>query len=62
MYILKSRTFWTIVLLFIVSGVTAVKAFIPTSIQPVVDLVLSALAVYFHVNPSQSYGNSALNS
>ena len=58
MYILKSRTFWTIVVLFLVSGVTAIKAFIPTSLQPVVDLVLSALAVYFHVNPSQDYTQS----
>lgn len=55
MNIFKSRTFWTIVVLFLVSGVTAIRAFIPTAIQPVVDGVLSLLAIYFHANPSQQY-------
>lgn len=61
MYILKSRTTWTIVVLFLVSGVTAIRAFIPTGLQPIIDGVLSLLAIYFHTNPSQNYSGEITN-
>ena len=48
---LKSRTVWTVVVLFIIHGVTGVHDSIPVAVQPVVDAVLSLLAIYFRVNP-----------
>lgn len=52
---LKSRTVWTVVALFVINGVSAVKVFVPVAWLPVVDAVLGVATVYFHVNPSQSY-------
>lgn len=52
---LKSRTFWTLVVLFIVNGVSGVHEMIPAGWVPLVDTVLGFLTVYFHVNPSQNY-------
>lgn len=53
--IFKSRTFWTIVVMFLTGGVNAIVEFIPSEIQAVVMAGLAALASYFHVNPSQRY-------
>jgi hypothetical protein len=53
---LGSRTFWTIVVLFLVNGVSAIHSSIPAQYLPIVDGVISILAVYFHVTPSQNYG------
>jgi hypothetical protein len=53
--ILKSRTFWTVVAMFVIGGTNAVSSFIPTGLEPVVMLVLGGLATYFHINPSQNY-------
>lgn len=53
--IFKSRTFWTVVVMFIVGGTNAVASFIPVGIEPIVMLALGGLATYFHVNPSQNY-------
>lgn len=52
---LKSRTFWTIVVLFLVNGVTAIHSSIPVDALPLVDGFLSILGIYFHVNPSKNY-------
>lgn len=53
--ILKSRTFWTLVVLFVINGVDGIRESIPSNIGTLVDLVLGVLATYFHVNPSQQY-------
>lgn len=53
--ILKSRTFWTILAMFIVGGVNAIVPFMPAEAQTIVMGVLGLLATYFHVNPSQNY-------
>ena len=53
MLALKSRTFWTVVVMLIVNLIPH----LPVS-QPLKDLInsiLTLLAVYFHVNPSQNY-------
>ncbi len=57
--ILQSRTTWTIVVLFIVNGIGAVHSFIPGALTPIVDGLLSILAIYFHINPSQQYAEVA---
>ena len=53
--LLKSRTFWTGVVLFLVNGVGAIHNQIPVSYQPAVDGVLGILGIYFIKFPSQTY-------
>ena len=52
---LKSRTFWTIVLLVVFNGVSSVKNLVPVAYQPTVDIILGLVATIFHINPSQKY-------
>ena len=42
--------------MFILGGVQNVTAFMPTSLATMVNAVLMAVAIYFHINPSQNYG------
>lgn len=53
--ILKSRTFWTLVAMFIVGGTNAIVAYLPAGLEPVVMAALGVLATYFHITPSQNY-------
>lgn len=53
--ILKSRTVWTLVALFLVNGVAGIHDAIPESALPAIDGLLGILVVYFHINPSQKY-------
>lgn len=53
--IIKSRTTWTIILMFIVGGIDAVSGFIPEGTKELIMGQLSLLAVYFKINPSQKY-------
>lgn len=52
MSFLKSRTFWTIVAMFVVGGGNAVLPVLPANVQAIAMFGLGALATYFHVNPS----------
>lgn len=54
--ILKSRTTWTIAVMFLVGGIEAIAQFIPDSLETAVLGGLSILAIYFKLNPSQEYG------
>ena len=58
--ILSSRTTWTIIVLFLYNGVSAIHSVFPASATPLLDGILSIVAIYFHITPSQSYGNSVL--
>ena len=50
--LLKSRTFWTIVIIFVINGISGIREFIPEVALPLIDGLLSILAVYFaKVNP-----------
>lgn len=51
----KSRTFWTVVVMFLVGGVQAVQSMIPAHDVVFVEGVLGLMATYFHLNPSQNY-------
>jgi hypothetical protein len=53
--ILKSRTFWTIVAMFIIGGVNAISQLIPENLQALIMGILALLATYFKINPSQKY-------
>ena len=58
--IFASRTFWTIVVMFVVGGGNAIVGILPADAQAVVMLLLSGLATYFHVNPSQQYNTAGV--
>lgn len=53
--ILKSRTTWTIVLMFVIGGIDAITQFLPAEIKDMLLGFLGLLAVYFKINPSQKY-------
>ncbi len=48
---LKSRTVWTIVVMFIIGGVNSIHDIIPANLVTIIDGALGALAIYFRVNP-----------
>ena len=52
---LKSRTVWTIVLMFVIGGIEAISSFIPEAVVTPLLGFLGFLAVYFKLNPSQRY-------
>ena len=47
---LKSRTVWTLVLLFVINGIEGIRGSIDPSLLTGVDAVLTALAMYFRIN------------
>lgn len=53
--LLTSRTFWVIVLMFLVGGTHAITQFLPSALVMPLEGVLGLLASYLHVNPSQEY-------
>lgn len=53
--LLKSRTFWTIVVTFVIGGVQAISEFMPNNLYLLITGLLSTLAIYFKINPSQRY-------
>lgn len=48
--IFTSRTFWSFVALFIISGTNGILGIIPDGYLPFVQLALTALGTYFHVD------------
>lgn len=52
---LKSRTVWVLVFMFFVGGVQALQPVMPPETFVLVQAVLTALAGYFKLNPSQTY-------
>lgn len=55
--IFTSRTNWMILFAFIASGVVGVHGMIPAGLATILDGVLSIAAIYFKMNPSQTYGD-----
>ena len=52
---LKSRTVWSLIVLFVVNGISGIHDSIPSNWLTLVDGVLGILTVYFKINPSQNY-------
>ena len=53
---LKSRTVWTVVLILLINTVPTLKGLFPNAAWlDTATTVLTILAGYFHVNPSQNY-------
>lgn len=48
---LRSRTFWTIAVMFIIGGVGEIRDLLPASSLVYVEGGLALLATYFRVNP-----------
>lgn len=53
--IFKSRTFWTLALMFVINGHAAISGQVPSGVDVIVNFVLSSAAAYFHISPSQNY-------
>ncbi len=47
----KSRTVWTIVVMFLIGGIVGVKNMLPPAWVTLIDALLGILAIYFRVNP-----------
>lgn len=58
--IFLSRTFWTIVAMFVIGGLNAVMPMIPASAQTILMAFLGIAATYFHVTPSQQYSTGSI--
>ncbi len=50
--LMKSRTFWTVIVLFVVNGIEGIREYIPANSLPLIDGILGILTIYFaKVNP-----------
>ncbi len=56
--LLRSKTFWTIVIMFVVGGGNAIIPVLPLSIQAVAMGCLGILASYWHLQTGQSQSGS----
>lgn len=48
--IFKSRTFWSILAMFVIGGLNAVSGFLPAPLQTGLMAVLGIAATYFHLD------------
>jgi hypothetical protein len=55
---LRSRTFWTVVVMLVFNLIPHLP--VDQSVKDLVNGILTLLAAYFHVNPSQNYNAPAL--
>lgn len=53
--ILKSKTVWVIVFMFVMGGFQAIEGVMSPDIYLFINAGLSALAIHFKLNPSQDY-------
>jgi hypothetical protein len=56
---LRSRTFWTLVLVVLLNCLPQIRAVLPDAWRDLVTVALGALATYLHVNPSMVYATPA---
>ena len=52
---LRSRTFWTLVLLVLTNCLPQIRAVLPDPWRDLITVLLGTLATYLHVSPSQLY-------
>jgi len=53
--LLKSRQFWTIVVLFIINGFSSIQQYVPPVVLPAINGALGILAIYFRIVPKQNF-------
>lgn len=51
----KSRTAWTILVLFLFNGISGIKDIVPPEYQSYVNGALSLIAFYFRANPQAKF-------
>lgn len=56
---LKSRTVWVVIFTFILNGFQAIQGSINPDIYMFINGILGMLAIYFKINPSQTYGENS---
>lgn len=54
--LLKSRTFWTLVIMSILPIANAIVPTLPTGVQDIAIAILGVLAAYFHNSTAQKSG------
>lgn len=54
--LLKSRTFWTVIAMFLVGGMNAIVPVLSPSLQTIVMAVLTVLASLFHFDTAAKAG------
>ena len=52
---LKSRTVWTLIILFVINGIEPIRELLPGVWLPLVDGVLGILGIYFRIKPKQKF-------
>ena len=52
--LLRSKTFWVLVLTFVYNGYAAISGQLPADATVVINLVFTVLASYFHLSTGQS--------
>lgn len=55
--ILRSRTFWTVLIVFVYNGLVATQSLLPLWVSGIVNILGLILSTYFHINPSQQYNS-----
>ena len=53
--ILKSRTIWTLVFMFVFNGFAAISGQLDPQVVTLINVLLTTLAGYFKLNPSATY-------
>ena len=53
---LRSKTFWTIVVTFIITGTNGIEGLLPAGSVIYIQAVLSMLATYFHTSTAIAFG------
>lgn len=56
--LLKSKTVYTIAIIFVMNNVQDIKALLPEAWMPIFNLLLAGAAMYFRVNPSSTVERS----
>jgi len=56
--VVSSHTNQTIAVLFLVNGVSAIQQYIPETWLPLINGILSILAIYFRTNPRQNFDDA----
>lgn len=54
--LIRSKTFWTIIAMFIVGGGNAIIPVIPEGLQASLELMLTIIASIFHLSTAQKSG------
>jgi hypothetical protein len=53
--LLGSRTIWTLIFMFVFNGFAAISGQLDPQLVTIINALLTTLAGYFKLNPTQSY-------